>query len=96
MNDAGDVTIKAHELDRLLQLALVGNQVRSRGRNARLPAEAVERLQSLNVPQLRERATLGDPLYPPLSMEPSMSCSAQSPLAASEELSRPEDDGEGL
>jgi hypothetical protein len=96
MTEGRDVTIKAHELDRLLQLALAGNQMRSRGRNERLPAEAVERLQSLNVPQLRERATLADPLYPPLSMEPSMSCFAQSSLAASEELPRPEDDGEGL
>jgi len=51
----GDVTIKAHELDRLLQLALLGNRISSR-EAPRLPAAAVERLQSLNAPHLRERA----------------------------------------
>lgn len=49
-----EVTIKAHELDRLLQLALLGNRMSSR--DVRLPAAAVERLQSLNAPDVRERA----------------------------------------
>jgi hypothetical protein len=56
----GYVTIKAHELDRLLQLALLGNQVRSRDTTPRLPAAAVERLQSLTAPHVREQATLAD------------------------------------
>ena len=51
----GDVTIKAHELDRLLQLALLGSKMSSR-EAPRLPAAAVERLQSLNAPHVRERA----------------------------------------
>ena len=52
----GDVTIKAHELDRLLQLALLGKRMSSRDEALRLPAAAVERLQALNAPDVQERA----------------------------------------
>jgi len=52
----GDVTIKAHELDRLLQLAVLGKRMSSRDEALRLPAAAVERLQSHNAPDVREHA----------------------------------------
>jgi hypothetical protein len=51
-----DVTIKAHELDRLLRLALLGKRMSSRDEALRLPAAAVERLQYLNASDVRERA----------------------------------------
>lgn len=52
----GDVTIKAHELDRLLQLALLGKRMSSRDEALRLPGAAVERLQYLNAPDVQEHA----------------------------------------
>jgi hypothetical protein len=51
-----DVTIKAHELDRLLRLALLGKRMSSRDEARRSPAAAVERLQALNAPDVQERA----------------------------------------
>ena len=56
----GEVTIKAHELDRLLQLALLGKRVSSRDEALRVPAAAVERLQSLDAPDVREPARRTD------------------------------------
>ena len=52
----GDVTIKAHELDRLLQLALLGKRVSSRDEALRFPAAAVQRLQCLDASDVLERA----------------------------------------
>ena len=68
MTEGRAVTIKAHELDRLLQLALVGNQVRPLNAQRAL-SEAAGRLQGLNRLQGRDDTGLANTASLPLSLD---------------------------
>jgi hypothetical protein len=84
MTEGRDVTIKAHELDRLLQLALVGNQVRPVN-GQRALSEVAERLQSLNRLQGRDDTGLANAASLPLSVDSSITASSpQTPAVAIE------------
>jgi hypothetical protein len=83
MTEGRDVTIKAHELDRLLQLALVGNQVRPLN-GQRALSEAAERLRGLNRGQGRDDTGLANSAGLPLSLDSSITASPQTPEVALE------------
>jgi hypothetical protein len=88
MTEGRDVTIKAHELDRLLQLALAGNQVRPLNGQRGL-SEAAERLQGLNRLQGRNDACLANAASLPLNLD-SITASPQAPELAIEAPPRKE------
>jgi hypothetical protein len=85
MTEGRDVTIKAYELDRLLQLALVGNQVRPLN-GQKVLSEAAERLQGLNRLQDRDGAGLANAASLPLRLDSSITASPQSLAVAIEDL----------
>jgi hypothetical protein len=60
MKDEKDVTIKAHDLDWLLQLAVVGSRIHQRKEDQKVLLEDVDRLRALNAPKPRNNRRLSD------------------------------------
>jgi hypothetical protein len=81
MTEGRDVTIKAYELDRLLQLALVGNQIRPLN-GQKVFSEAAERLQGLNRLQGRDDAALANSPRLRLRVDSSITASRQTPAVS--------------
>jgi len=67
MKDDKDVTIKAHDLDRLLQLAVVGSRIQQHKEDQKALLEDVDRLRALNAPKPRNKRRLSDSPCRPLT-----------------------------
>jgi hypothetical protein len=93
MTNDRDVTIKAQDLDKLLQLAMIGNRVRSLS-DEKVRSEAAERLQSLDRLQDRADEGLANTADLPLNLESSTNASRQASAGAPEDLPLQEMDKE--
>ena len=67
MKDEKDVTIKAHDLDWLLQLAVVGSRIQKRKEDQEVLLKDVDRLRAVNAPKPRNNRRLSEAPSRPLT-----------------------------
>jgi hypothetical protein len=60
MKDEKDVTIKAYDLDWLLQLAVVGSRIQQRKEDQKVLFEDVDRLRAVDAPKPQNDRRLSD------------------------------------